>query len=378
MGQDIAAEVRAVPFFDPRPTFKGLEPAILADFAELLESGMFVNGPQVARFEEAFAGYCGVAHCVGVASGLDALRLALLAAGIEPGDEVIAPAHTFVATLEAISQVGGQPVLVDVREADGNIDPAAVESAITPRTRALLPVHLYGQLADMVALRAIAERHGVVVIEDAAQAHGASRDGHRPGSSALAAAFSFYPAKNLGAFGDAGACVTGDERLATRVRSLREHGQPRRYEHEEIGYTARLDTIQAVALAHKLPLLDGWIVERRAIARAYSEALADVGDLRLPSVPEGSDPVWHLYVVRTSQPERLAARLSERGVDTGRHYPHPVHLTGAYAGLGYRQRDFPVAEAIAAEGLSLPIFPGMSEEQVAAVIEAVTAAFERR
>ena len=367
-----------MPFIDLGAVHAPLKQRILAEIGDVIDAGAFVNGPAVGGFEEAFAAYCGVPHCIGVASGLDALRLALLAGGIEPGDEVIAPAHTFVATLEAISQAGGQPVLVDVREADGNIDPAAVESAITPRTRALLPVHLYGQLADVVVLRSIAERHGLIVIEDAAQAHGASRDGHRPGSSALAAAFSFYPAKNLGAFGDAGACVTGDERLATRVRSLREHGQPRRYEHEEIGYTARLDTIQAVALAHKLPLLDGWIAERRAIARAYSEALADVGDLRLPSVPEGSDPVWHLYVVRTSQPERLAARLSERGVDTGRHYPHPVHLTGAYAGLGYRQGDFPVAEAIAAEGLSLPIFPGMSREQVAAVIEAVTAAFERR
>ena len=367
-----------VPFIDLGFVHAPLKERILADIADVIEAGAFINGPGVGRFEESFAGYCGVPHCIGVASGLDALRLALLAAGIEPGEEVIVPAHTFVATVEAISQVGGRPVLVDVREADANIDPAAAESAITLRTRFLLPVHLYGQLADMIALLPIAERHGLDVIEDAAQAHGASRDGHRPGAATLAASFSFYPAKNLGAFGDAGACVTGDEHLAARVRALREHGQSRRHEHEAIGYTARLDTIQAVALAHKLPLLDGWNAQRRAIARAYTEALAGVGDLRLPRAAEGSDPVWHLYVVRTSEPDRLAAHLGEQGIATGRHYPRPIHLTGAYAGLGYREGDFPVAEALVAEGLSLPIFPGMSEQQVALVAQAVTGAFERR
>ena len=367
-----------VPFVDLGSVHASLKDGILAEIAEVIDSGAFVNGPAVDRFEAAFAAYCDLPRCIGVASGLDALRLAMLAGGIEPGDEVIAPAHTFVATLEAISQAGGRPVLVDVGEADANVDPAAVEAAITPRTRFLLPVHLYGQLADMAALGPIAARHGLAIVEDAAQAHGASRDGHRPGVGTLAAAFSFYPAKNLGAFGDAGACVTADERLAERVRALREHGQSRRHEHDTIGYTARLDTIQAVVLAHKLPLLDGWNAQRRAIARAYTHALSGVGDLRPPLPPEGSEPVWHLYVVRTAEPDRLAARLSERGIETGRHYPRPVHLTGAYADLGYREGDFPVAEATAAEGLSLPVFPGISEEQVAAVVEAVRGAFERR
>ena len=343
--------------------------AITDDLARLLESGAFVNGPAVAEFESAFAAYCRRRLCVGVASGLDALRLALLARDIGPGDEVIVPAATFVATFEAVSQAGATPVPVDISEADINLDPLLVESAITVRTKALLPVHLYGQLADMRALNEIARMRGVDLIEDACQAHGASRDGLGAGESGVAAAFSFYPAKNLGAFGDAGALVCDDEQLASRVRGLREHGQPAKYRHAEIGYTARLDTFQAYVLLRKLPFLDAWNDERRTAAARYKETLAGVGDLQLPPVPEGSEPVWHLYVVRTADPAAMGAFLRERGVQTGRHYPEPVHLTEAYAHLDHRRGSFPVAEALSDEALSLPIFPGITETQQARVVE---------
>jgi dTDP-4-amino-4,6-dideoxygalactose transaminase len=360
---------------DLRPMHDGLKAALLAEISDLIDAGSFTNGPQVAELERAFAAYCGTADCVGLASGLDALRLALLAAGVEAGDEVIVPANTFIATLEAVTQAGATPVPVDVTLDDYNVDVDAVEAAITRRTRFLLPVHLYGQLADVVALRALAERTGTTLFEDACQAHGAERDGIRAGTAGHAAAFSFYPAKNLGAMGDAGALVTDDTELAARVRALREHGQRAKYRHDRQGYTARLDTIQAIVVLRKLPLLDGWNEQRRAAARFYDDALAGVGDLVLPTVPAGSDPVWHLYVVRTASPEGLAAFLAGRGVGSGRHYPEPVHLSAAYADLGYGAGAFPVTEALARETLSLPIFPGIGEEQLTAVADAVAAYF---
>ena len=325
----------------------------------------------MSAFESAFAAYCGSRHCIGVSSGLDALRLAFLAGELEPGDEVILPANTFAATVEAVVQAGGRPVLADVSEQDYNLDPAAVEAALTPRSRFLLPVHLYGQMADVVALEEIARGHGLEIIEDACQAHGARRDGLRAGTVGRAGAFSFYPAKNLGAMGDAGACVTDDGDLAERMRALREHGQRRKYEHDLEGYTARLDSIQALVLLRKLPLLDGWNEERRAAARFYAEALDGVGDLRLPPVPEGSEPVWHLFVLRTADPDRLAGFVRERGIHTGRHYPQPIHLSPAYAHLGYRAGAFPVTEALAAEVLSLPIFAGITEAQLTTVAAAI-------
>ena len=375
MSQRAAHSRVAVPFMDLRPMHDGLKARLLAEISDLVDAGSFTNGPQVAELERAFATYCGTADCVGLASGLDALRLALLAVGVERGDEVIAPANTFIATLEAVSQAGATPVPVDVTLGDYNIDVAAAEAAVGGRTRFLLPVHLYGQLADVVSLRAVAERTGVMLLEDACQAHGAERDGIRAGAAGHAAAFSFYPAKNLGAMGDAGALVTDDLELSGRIRALREHGQRAKYRHDWTGYTARLDTIQALVLLHKLPLLDDWNEQRRQVARFYGQALAGVGDLTLPPVPEGSDPVWHLYVVRTESPERLAGFLAERGVGSGRHYPEPVHLSAAYADLGYRAGAFPVTEALAGETLSLPIFPGMSEEQLDAVADAVRAYF---
>lgn len=366
-----------VPFLDLGLLHRGLKFEIVEEIADLIDSSAFTNGPQVREFETAFAAYCGMREAIGLASGLDALRLALLGAGIQPGDEVIVAANTFVATLEAVTQAGGRPVVVDASEGDYNLDVGAVEAAITERTRFVMPTHLYGQLADMRALGTVAERHGVAIVEDACQAHGASRDGIGPGTAGLGAAFSFYPGKNLGAFGDAGALVTEDESLAEVVRALREHGQRRKYVHDLEGWTARLDTVQAIVLLRKLPLLDRWNGERRAVAARYEERLAGVGDLRLPPVPTGSEPVWHIYAIRTADPDELAGFLRERGIGTGRHYPDPVHLSPAYAWLGHTRGDFPVAETIASQELSLPLFPGMTEEQVDAVVVAVADYFTR-
>jgi dTDP-4-amino-4,6-dideoxygalactose transaminase len=363
-----------VPFIDLSLVNGPLKTAILDDVARLIDTGAFINGPQVSELEEQFAAYCGTNHCVGVASGLDALRLALLAAGIEPGEEVILPANTFAATVEAVVQARATPVLVDATTSDYNIDVEAAADAVSERTRFILPVHLYGQLADMRRLMAVCEAAGISLIEDACQAHGAERDGVRAGRSGIAAAFSFYPAKNLGAFGDAGALVTNDAAVAARVRALREHGQLEKYRHHFEGYTARLDTLQAVVLKHKLPFLDAWNEARRAARAVYDEALEGVGDLVLPPKPAGSSPVWHLYVVRTRRREALGSFLAAKGIATGRHYPEPVHLAPAFENLGSRGH-FPVTEALADELISLPIFPGISEQQLSVVVEAVRAFF---
>jgi dTDP-4-amino-4,6-dideoxygalactose transaminase len=360
-----------VPFVDFGHVSESLRAEILAAIADVVETGVFVNGPVVETFEREFAAYCGAEFCVGTASGLDALRLALLAVGIEPGDEVVVPAQTFIATWEAVTQAGGIPVPVDISESDYALDLDTGAHVVGPRTRFLVPVHLYGQLADKAAIEELARRHGLVVVEDACQAHGAARDGRRSGMYGDAAAFSFYPTKNLGAFGDAGAVVTNNEALADRVKALREHGQRRKYDHELPGYTARLDAVQAAVLVRKLPYLDEWNESRRAAARYYSESLAGIGDLRLPPTPPRSEPSWHLYVVRTADPTRLAEHLAAAGIASGRHYPTPPHLTAAYASLGFRRGEFPVAEALADEGLSLPIFPGMTEEQLESVVVAV-------
>jgi dTDP-4-amino-4,6-dideoxygalactose transaminase len=368
---------RAVPFMDLSAQHENLKAEILADLADLIDSNTFTNGPQVAEFEEAFAAFCGARFAVGVANGLDAIRLALIAAGIEPGDEVIVPANTFVATLEAVVQARGRPVVVDASERDYNVDVAASAASVTPKTRFIVPVHLYGQLADMRPLLRLARGAELTIVEDACQAHGASRDGIRAGTAGVAGAFSFYPGKNLGAFGDAGAVVTDNRALADAVRSLRHHGERRKYEHEVEGYTSRLDTVQALVLLHKLPHLARWNEERRSLAGLYNAALSGVGDLRLPPVPDGSEPVWHLYPIRTGERAALSAFLSARGIGSGRHYPTPVHLTPAYTWLGHRRGEFPVAEGLADELLSLPIFPGMGEVDVAAVTGAIVDFFRR-
>ena len=366
-----AAVSLQVPFIDLSSVHGPLKAVILEEFGKLIDTGAFINGPQVTQFEEVFAAYCGANHCVGLASGLDALRLALLAGGIEPGEEVVLPANTFAATIEAVLQARVTPVLVDAAASDYNIDVDAAADAVSPRTRFILPVHLYGQLADMRSLLAVCEASGATLIEDACQAHGAERDGVRAGESGLASAFSFYPAKNLGAFGDAGALVTNEPALAEQVRALREHGQVEKYRHEFEGYTARLDSLQAIVLKHKLPLLHGWNDARRAARAFYDEALEGTGDLVLPPQPKGSSPVWHLYVVRTGRREALGSFLATRGIATGRHYPEPLHLSPAFARLGYLRGSFPVTEALAEELISLPIFPGITEQQLTLVVESI-------
>jgi dTDP-4-amino-4,6-dideoxygalactose transaminase len=371
-----------VPFLDLWRIHEPFAATLGEEFSSLIERGSFVNGAEVAAFEDAFAAYCGAEHCVGFSSGLDALRLALIAAGLgrgsEPGgQEVIVPAHTFIATVEAVTQAGARPVLVDVREDDFNLDAELAAAAVTEQTAAILPVHLYGQLVDVEAVGDLARRHGLTVIEDACQAHGATRAGVRAGTLGDAAAFSFYPGKNLGAMGDAGAVVCDDPELARSMRALREHGQREKYHHVVPGYTARIDTLQAIVLQRKLPYLDEWNEQRRTIAAAYSRDLDGVGDLMLPASAEGSEPVWHLYVVRTGNPEGLAEHLAARGIGTGRHYPEPIHLSAAYRSLGYGPGDFPVTERIAASVLSLPIFPGMTGEEVETVVEGVKEYFDR-
>lgn len=366
-----------VPFLDLAPSHRPIREDVLAEIAALVDSGMFTNGPQVAAFEAVFASYCGRSQCVGVASGLDALRLALVACGIEPGDEVIVPANTFVATAEAVVQAEGALVLVDVSEADYNLDSAAVEAAIGPRTRLLVPVHLYGQLADMRALQAIADRNGLQIVEDACQAHGATRDGVGAGELGTVATFSFYPGKNLGAFGDAGAAVLDSTPLTEELRALREHGQRAKYHHDLVGWTSRLDTIQAIALLAKLPYLERWNDERRTAAAYYLDRLRGIGDLVLPPIATGSEPVWHLFVVRTADPDALAAALRAGGIGTGRHYPQPIHLSPAFASLGVREGSLPTTEALARECLSLPIYPGMTEDQLDTVCSATERFFAR-
>jgi dTDP-4-amino-4,6-dideoxygalactose transaminase len=359
-----------VPFVDLRPANGAVKQRILERVGETIDRGDFTNGTCVAEFERLFARHSERGYSVGLSSGLDALRLALVASGLEPGAGVIVPAATFAATFEAVVQAGGTPLVVDVDELDYTIDVGAIDASSAAAASHVLPVHLYGQMADMRELVRVAEAHDMEIIEDACQAHGARRDGLAPGAG-RAAAYSFYPAKNLGAMGDAGALVTDDQELAEHVRALREHGETSKYHHEYVGYTGRLDTIQAIVLLEKLPLLDAWNAQRREAARFYSEALSAVPGLRLPSEAKGSQSVWHLYVVRTANPAGLATFLADRGIHTARHYPEPPHLAPAYRYLGFAAGDFPVAEALSREGLSLPLYPGIAEEQLAWVCRGI-------
>jgi dTDP-4-amino-4,6-dideoxygalactose transaminase len=363
-------EALRVPFVDLGPMTSAVKDQVLARIGQTLHRGDFLNGEAVTEFEQQFADFTGRKHCVGVSSGLDALRLSLIASGLAPGDGVVVPAGTFAATFEAVLQAGGKPVVVDIGDEDYGFDLGQTEAAAAEGASHLMPVHLYGQMADMRALARIAERYRVEIIEDACQAHGASRDGVSAGRVGRAAAFSFYPSKNLGAMGDAGALVTDDADLASKAQALRVHGETHKYHHEYVGYTARLDTIQAIVLLEKLPWLEEWNRQRRAAARFYSDALAGLDGVRLPAQPSGSESAWHLYVIRVSAPERLAEYLAERGIQTGRHYPEAVHLSPAYRSLGYGPGDFPVAEALAREALSLPLFPGITEAQLERVCEA--------
>lgn len=373
--RDGTAGAVSVSFLDLAPGLAPVRAQILAEIEELVDSGQFVNGPRVEAFERAFAAACGRRAAVGLASGLDALRIGLAACGIAEGDEVLVPAMTFVATFEAVVQAGGRPIPVDVRDDDVGMDAEAAAAAIGPRARFLVPVHLYGQMADVAALSRLAARHDLVLLEDACQAHGAVRDGVVAGAAGAAAAFSFYPSKNLGAFGDAGALVLDDPDAENVARALREHGETSKYHSAYVGYTARLDALQALVLLHKLPHLEEWNEDRRRAAAFYAEELEEVGDLRLPVAVDGSTHVWHVYAVRTADPEGLAAFLAQRGIATNRHYPQPPHLSPAFSNLGAREGAFPVAEAVARETLSLPLFPGITEAQLHAVVDAVRGYF---
>ncbi len=360
----------SIPLVDLQAQYATIQQEIEQALQRVISTSQFIMGPDVAAFEAEFAAYCGAAHCVGVASGTAALELALRACRVGPGDEVITVAHTFIATAEAISAVGAKPVFVDIDPDTYNLDPSLLEQAITPRTRAIIPVHLYGQPADMPRILAVARAHDLFVIEDAAQAHGATWDGQRAGTLGDIACFSFYPGKNLGAYGDAGAVTTNRADLAEQVRLLRNHGRRDKYVHEVPGFGERIDTLQAAILRAKLPHLAAWTAARRRLAARYDQLLAGMG-LILPQVAAAADPVWHLYVVRCPDRDALLAELNRRGIGAGVHYPLPLHLQPAYAHLGYRAGDLPVTERVAAECLSLPLYPEMSDAQQDQVVAAL-------
>ena len=364
-----------IPFLDLGAATRELRADIDAAVDRVIGSGWYIGGPEVEAFETAWAAYCGASHCVGVANGLDALHLALKAADVGPGDEVIVASNGYIATQLAVSMTGATPVPVEPDPATHNLDPTRIEAAITARTKAILPTHLYGQPADLDAMATIAANHGLLLIDDAAQAHGARYRGQRVGSrSGSITCWSFYPSKNLGALGDAGAVTTSDPEIAARVRRLGNYGSSVRYVNEEQGINSRLDPMQAALLGVKLAKLDEWNARRAAIAAFYQEALADTG-LTLPHVPDWADPAWHLYVVQSDQRDRLAARLAKAGVQTLIHYPIPPHRQGAYSAQGLAEGSLPIAEGLARHVLSLPIGPHLTIEQAEQVAEAVRAAW---
>lgn len=359
-----------IPFLDLKSPYLELRAEIDAAMHRVMESGWYILGEEVESFEHDFAIYCDAKYAVGVATGLDALHLSLLAMGVGRGDEVIVPTHTFIATWLAVSQCRATPVPVECDERTYNMDPVRIEAAISPRTKVILPVHLYGQPVDLDPILEIARRHKFKVLEDAAQAHGARYKGKRIGAHGDAVAWSFYPGKNLGAMGDGGAITTNDPGLAKRLRSLRNYGSQVKYIHDVKGYNSRLDPIQAAILRVKLRHLDDWNTRRAALAAHYSQELAYY-NVTVPSVPEWAKPVWHLYVIRTEQRELLQKRLQEAGVGTLVHYPIPPHLQGAYADMGYKRGEYPVADRLADEVVSLPMGPHLSIEQVDRVVAAV-------
>ncbi len=352
-----------IPVFDLKEQYSAIKGEVDEAVARVLESGRFILGQEVQAFEEEFATYCGLAHGIGVGSGTEALHLALLACGVRSGDEVITVPHTAVATVAAIELAGARPVFVDIDPLSYTMAPDQVEARITARTRAIVPVHLYGQAADLDPILEIARRHGLTVIEDCAQAHGAEYKGRRVGSFGQVACFSFYPTKNLGAYGDGGMVVTNDRELAQKIRQLRQYGWEKRYISSVRGLNSRLDEIQAAILRVKLRHLADWNEARRARARLYNELLAGSGVV--PPIERGyGRHVYHLYVVRCPYRDALKDYLAEHGVGTAIHYPVPIHLQGAYRDLGYRRGDFPVAEACANEVLSLPMYPELREDEV--------------
>lgn len=359
-----------IPFLNLKAAYLELQPEIDAAIKRVLDSGWYVLGEEVEAFEQEYAAYCEAQHCVGLGNGLDALHLALLALGVGVGDEVIVPSNTYIATWLAVSQCGATPIPVEPDVATYNIDPARIEAAITPRTKVILPVHLYGQPADMGPILVIARKHGLKVLEDGAQAHGARYRGRRVGAHGDVVAWSFYPGKNLGAFGDGGAITTDDAEIADRIRVLRNYGSRVKYVNDVRGFNSRLDPIQAAALRVKLKALDAWNARRAEIASRYHAGLAKVG-ITLPFVPEWVEPIWHLYVVRHGQRDTLRQNLKKVGVGTLIHYPIPAHKQRAYSSCGFTPDAFPLASLMANEVLSLPIGPQLAEQDVAHVISAV-------
>ena len=361
-----------IPFLDLRSVYESSRERIDAALLRVAASGSYLLGDELAAFEEEFAALCAVRHCVGVANGLDALRLGLLALDVGEGDEVIVPSNTYIATWLAVSQCGAEVVPVEPVDATYNIDPDRIEAAISPRTKAILPVHLYGQPADMDPITTLAREHGLHVIDDCAQGHAARYKDRPVGSLADLSTWSFYPGKNLGAFGDAGAVTSDDAKLVETVRVLGNYGSRRKYHNEVKGFNSRLDEIQAAVLRAKLAGLDAATNRRRAIAGQYLEGMQDL-PLRLPEVPTFAQPAWHLFVVRHRDRDAFQRRLSELGIGTLIHYPVPPHLQPAYAELGWKPGRFPIAEAIHSEVLSLPLWPGLTDDIVAQVVDAVRA-----
>jgi dTDP-4-amino-4,6-dideoxygalactose transaminase len=360
-----------IPLCDLHAQYRAIAPEIDAAIAEVVRSTRFIGGPILDQFEKEFALACDASHAVGVGSGTAALHLAMIAAGVGPGDEVVTVSHTFIATAEPVISLGARVRFVDIDERTYNMDPSQLEAALTERTKAIIPVHIYGQPADLDPILSIARSRGITVIEDAAQAHLARYRGRTVGSIAPFATFSFYPGKNLGAYGDAGAITASDASSAERMRALANHGRAEKYLHREEGFNYRLDSIQAAVLQVKLRHLRDWTEGRRRIARMYGERLSRLERVRTPFVPEWAEPVWHLYVVRVPQRDRVLSRLREDGIDAGVHYPVPLHLQPAYEYLGGKKGDLPVTERIADEILSLPIFPEMTAEQVDRVVESL-------
>ncbi len=366
-----------IKYLDLQAQYQSLKPEIDEAIARVLDSSAYVLGPSVSEFETAFADYCGANHCAGVNSGTSALTLALRALGAGPDDEVITAANTFIATAAAIEHSQAKPVLVDVDPVSRNLDPKLLSLAITPRTKAIIPVHLYGRTADMNEILNLADRHGIPVLEDAAQAQGAEYKGKRAGSIGRIAAFSFYPGKNLGAYGEAGAVTTSDPKLDKAVRMLRDHGSDRKYHHDLLGYNARMEGIQGAVLGVKLKRLDEWNRQRNRVARLYSELLKGL-PLGLPQETDGYAQVYHVYVIETDRRDELQKYLGDQDIPSIIHYPVPIHEQPAFRHLGHREGDFPVTEKLSREILSLPIYPEMTDDQVRYVAERIAGFFEGR
>lgn len=360
-----------IPFLDLKVQYKQIEQEILPMVTDAMANGAFIGGPQVSGFEAEFAGFCNSKFCIGVGSGTDALRFALMAVGVGPGDEVITVSNTFIATTEAVSQVGATPVFVDIHPDTCNMDVSGIEEKITEKTKAIIPVHLYGQPVDMDPLLEIARKHSIAVIEDACQAHGALYKNLKAGSLGAAGCFSFYPGKNLGAFGEGGAVVTQDEEIDRKIRMIRDHGQRKKYYHDMEGYNGRLDAIQAGTLRIKLKRLSDWNQARRRIAAYYSELLSEVPGVTTPVEADFATSVYHLYVIQVDNRDVLQRFLSDNGIATGLHYPLPLHLQKAYAYLGCRKGSFPITEKVAGRLLSLPMYPELTHKQVEYIAQSI-------